>query len=167
MATQRETAVLSVLLNGEQAKNEISGMEKKAEELKRRIKEVGKDSELEKKFAGEPVETGKTVRDLNKHALEVDRVLNNLSTAKPGELRAALSALNSSCSFQTLNAAVRNGSASGRTSGESKKKSGMLPPNRPQPNPGCRACQTGLTGTSGQLHPGQRLLPDYRSFSGN
>jgi hypothetical protein len=102
MATQQETAVLSVLLNGEQARNEISDMEKKAEELKRRIKEVGKDSVPGKKFARELVVTNKTVRDLNKHVLEVDRVLNNLSTAKPGELRAALPALNQQLQFSNI-----------------------------------------------------------------
>jgi hypothetical protein len=77
-------------------------MEKKAEELKRRIKEVGKDSGPGKKFAGEPVETNKTVRDLNKHVSEVDRVLNNLSTAKSGELRAALPALNQQLQFSNI-----------------------------------------------------------------
>jgi hypothetical protein len=45
-------------------------MEKKAEELKRRIKEIGKDSGSWKKFAGEPVETGKTVRDLKNMSLK-------------------------------------------------------------------------------------------------
>jgi TP901 family phage tail tape measure protein len=102
MATQQETAVLSVLLNGEQAKAEISDLEKKAEELKEKIKQVGKDSELGKKFTKELSETNKTIKDLNKHVVEVDKVLKNLSTAKPKELRQTLSALNKQLQFTDI-----------------------------------------------------------------
>jgi hypothetical protein len=46
MADQQQQAVLSVLLNGEQAKTELADLEKKARELARQIDEANKAGNL-------------------------------------------------------------------------------------------------------------------------
>ncbi|MDR1437199.1 MAG: hypothetical protein LBI65_03670 [Candidatus Symbiothrix sp.] len=99
MDIQQEKAVLSVILNGEQAKAEIEVLEKKAEELKEAIKKAGKGTDLEKGLKKQLSDTNKDMKALQKHVVDVTKVLNNLSTSKPKELRATLSALNQQLQF--------------------------------------------------------------------
>jgi tubulin-specific chaperone A len=99
---QQETAVLSVLLNGEQAKNEIAELEKKAEELKEQIKALGKDDKNRKELVRQLQEVKGTVKLLETGVVDVDRVLNNLSTSKPKELNAVLRALKQQLQFSNI-----------------------------------------------------------------
>jgi TP901 family phage tail tape measure protein len=102
MTTQQETAVLSVFLNGEQAKNEISDLEKKAEGLKNRINQVGKNSEIGKRLSRELTETRNNIKALQSDVVNVDKVLKNLSAAKPKELSATLTALKRQLHFSGI-----------------------------------------------------------------
>jgi TP901 family phage tail tape measure protein len=102
MTTQQETAVLSVFLNGEQAKDEIGKLEKHADSLRRTIKAVGKDSALGKKYSRELVDTLNNVKALQKGVVEVDKTLKNLSEATPKELTQTLRELNRQLHFSGI-----------------------------------------------------------------
>lgn len=104
MDKRQETAVLSVFLNGEQAKSEIELLEKKAESLKEAIKKASKEGseDIAKGLRKELVDTNKDIRALNTQVLNVSKVLDNLSIAKPKELRQTLVALNHQLRFDDI-----------------------------------------------------------------
>ena len=104
MASQQQTAVLSVFLNGDQAKSEIATLEQKAKNLKEEIKKAAKegDKALEKDLKKQLSETNKTVRALESSVVNVSKVLNNLSSAKPKELRQTLNALQKQLQFSDI-----------------------------------------------------------------
>ncbi|GHU79670.1 phage tail tape measure protein [Bacteroidia bacterium] len=95
MADQQQEAVLSVLLNGEQAKKELSDLEKKAKELAHQIDEANKagNQATAKQLQKDLDACNKSIRNVRRDTLGVTKVLNNLSTAKPKELNQTLSIL--------------------------------------------------------------------------
>ena len=104
MANQQQTAVLSVLLNGEQAVNEISKLEKHAEELKKQLDaaKITGNKALIGGLEKDIKQTNKTIKALETDVKNVSNVLNNLSSAKPKELRATLQSLNRQLQFSDL-----------------------------------------------------------------
>jgi len=102
--SQQQTAVLTLLLNGEAAKSEINDLKNKADELKTKIEAASQagDTKKVKEYQKELAKTNQTVRSLQTDVVHVTQVLNNLSAAKPKELRATLSALNRQLQFSDL-----------------------------------------------------------------
>lgn len=88
---QNEQAQSTVTLNGEQAKNELSVLEKRAISLKQAILEANKagDSKSFDKFSKQLKETNKDMQKLTREAFDVKRILNNLSGASVPDLEKA------------------------------------------------------------------------------
>jgi|GEM_PF-964438 len=108
MADQQQTAVLSVLLNGEQAKSELKDLRKLSEEVAREIDKA--NAAGNKAFAGQKTkelqEINKNIKALKRETIDVTKVINNLSSAKPRELSQTLSILQK----RLNNGAVKRGS---------------------------------------------------------
>ncbi|WP_420885207.1 hypothetical protein, partial [Candidatus Symbiothrix dinenymphae] len=100
----QETAVLTVLLNGQAAQSEIDVLTKKADSLRDAITKAAKDGNtaLAQSLRKELSENVKTTQALQRGVVDVGKVLNNLSTAKPKELRATLLQLNKQLQFSDL-----------------------------------------------------------------
>ncbi len=95
MADQQQTSVLTVLLNGEQAKTELSDLQKKARELAKDIDDARKagNHTFANQLTRDLKETNKAITALKRETVDVTKVLNNLSSAKPKELSQTLSIL--------------------------------------------------------------------------
>jgi TP901 family phage tail tape measure protein len=90
------TVVLTTLLNGEQAKKELDEMRIHAQTLSRTIDDLRKkgDFALAKTLEPDLRAARKSMRELQKQTIDVNHVLANLNTAKPKELKDALTAMN-------------------------------------------------------------------------
>lgn len=90
------TVVLTTLLNGEQAKKELDEMRVHAQTLSRTIDDLRKkgDFALAKTLEPDLKAARKSMRELQKQTIDVNHVLKNLNTAKPKELKDALTAMN-------------------------------------------------------------------------
>jgi hypothetical protein len=96
-----QTAVLKVLLNGKEAEDEIQKLSKKAETLSRQIENMGKNgipNGLETKLKS----TNDQIKALSGGVVTVSKTLDNLSTAKPKELRQTLLVLNKQLQFSGI-----------------------------------------------------------------
>jgi TP901 family phage tail tape measure protein len=90
------TVVLTTLLNGEQAKKELDEMRVHAQTLSRTIDDLRKkgDFALAKTLEPDLRAARKSMRELQKQTIDVNHVLANLNTAKPKELKDAITAMN-------------------------------------------------------------------------
>lgn len=90
------TVVLTTLLNGEQAKKELDEMRVHAQTLSRTIDDLRKkgDHALAKTLEPDLKAARKSMNELRKQTIDVNHVLSNLHTAKPKELKDALTAMN-------------------------------------------------------------------------
>lgn len=90
------TVVLTTLLNGEQAAKELDSLKVKAKTLAMTIDDAQKKGNyaFAKQMTRELKETNAEIRKLQRQTIDVNNVINNLSSAKPKELRSALQALN-------------------------------------------------------------------------
>jgi hypothetical protein len=102
MADRNEIAVLTVLLNGQAAEDEIQKLSKKAETLARNIADFRGKGQNTSNLERELKATNKEITALQRGVVDVSKVLNNLSTSKPKELRATLSALNKQLQFSDI-----------------------------------------------------------------
>jgi TP901 family phage tail tape measure protein len=95
MADQTQIARLDILLNGEQAADELQNLRDHARELSKEIdkaRQTGNHA-FAKQLTKELKETENNMKRLKQETFELSKVLNNLSAAKPRELSQALSAL--------------------------------------------------------------------------
>jgi TP901 family phage tail tape measure protein len=95
MADQTQTAQLDVLVNGEQATQELKDLSAYARDLAKQIDEArnaGKNA-LAGQLSKELKETNNKIKGLRGEVTDLSKILNNLSAAKPIQLRKALTAL--------------------------------------------------------------------------
>lgn len=90
------TVVLTTLLNGEQAKKELDEVRVRAQTLSRTIDDLRKsgDYALAKTLEPDLKAARKSMWELRKQTIDVNHILANLHTAKPKELKDALTAMN-------------------------------------------------------------------------
>lgn len=93
---QNEQATSTVIVNGEQAKQEMTALEQKARSLKERLIEANKagDGKAYDKLSKELKKAQREMKQLNKESFDVKRVLDNLSGSSLKELEAAQKRLN-------------------------------------------------------------------------
>lgn len=96
MSSIQETATVEVQVNGEQAKNELQSLEKYAASLKDRIADAynAGDTKKMKELEKELKKTNSQLRTMRTNAVNIDEVMQNLSTAGPKELQKTLKAIN-------------------------------------------------------------------------
>lgn len=96
MADIIEKATVEVQVNGEQAKNELQSLEKYATSLKDRIAEAynAGDTKKMKELEKELKKTNAQLRTMRTNAVNIDEVMQNLSTAGPKELQKTLKGIN-------------------------------------------------------------------------
>ncbi|MDR1344376.1 MAG: phage tail tape measure protein, partial [Tannerellaceae bacterium] len=95
MAVETQTAQLDLLVNGEQAKEELDLLSKKANDLAKKIDEArdaGKHATA-RQLTKNLKEVNNKTKELKNEIMDVSKVLNNLSTAKPRELDKVLASL--------------------------------------------------------------------------
>lgn len=90
---QKATTILTV--DGEQAKNEIDDINVKLKDLDKALKKADKENDhaLHKSLTSQKNKLLANRTALQKHIVDVNKVLNNLSAAKPKELSATIVAL--------------------------------------------------------------------------
>lgn len=90
---QKATTILTV--DGEQAKNEIDDINVKLKDLDKALKKADKENDhaLHKSLTSQKNKLLANRTALQKHIVDVNKVLNNLSVAKPKELSATIVAL--------------------------------------------------------------------------
>jgi len=115
---QNETSTSTVLLNGEQAKQELTALEQKANNLKWRLIEANEagDGKAFTKLSKELKETQKEMKQLAKDSFDLKKVLDNLSGSSMKDLAKAKKELDKQLGSPTI---VRN-------SKEWKELSGQL-----------------------------------------
>jgi len=115
---QNETSTSTVLLNGEQAKQELTALEQKANNLKWRLIEANEagDGKAFSKLSKELKETQKEMKQLAKESFDLKKVLDNLSGSSMKDLAKAKKELDKQLGSPTI---VRN-------SKEWKELSGQL-----------------------------------------
>jgi len=93
---QNEQATSTVIVNGEQAKQEMTALEQKARSLKERLIEANKagDGKAYDKLSKELKKAQREMKQLNKESFDVKRVLDNLSGSSLKELESAQKRLN-------------------------------------------------------------------------
>ncbi len=93
---QNEQATSTVIVNGEQAKQEMTALEQKARSLKEQLIQANKagDGKAYDKLSRELKKTQKEMRQLHKESFDVKRVLDNLSGASMKDLESAQKRLN-------------------------------------------------------------------------
>lgn len=96
MADIQQTATVEVQVNGEQAKNELQSLEKYASSLKDRIADAynAGDTKKMKELEKELKKTNSQLRTMRTNAVNIDEVMQNLSTTGPKELQKTLKAIN-------------------------------------------------------------------------
>lgn len=89
--SQNETANSTVHLNGEQAKQELTALAQKAQNLRARLVEANEagDGKAFEKLNKELIQTNKQMKQLAKEAFDVKKVLDNLSGASMPDLTKA------------------------------------------------------------------------------
>lgn len=95
MSRREERFTATVDVNGEAAKKELELLKREAEAWRRKMVEASEagDTKGFKKAEQELRKVNAQMRVLQKDSIEVDRILKNLSTAGPKELRRTLTAL--------------------------------------------------------------------------
>lgn len=96
MSDYTAKATTELYLNGTAAKNEIAALEQKAQQLSLALdnaREAGNKA-LEKTLNKQLKECNTNMKQLQRETLDVTKVLNNLSSAKPKELEATIKRLN-------------------------------------------------------------------------
>ncbi|HEY6915157.1 MAG TPA: phage tail tape measure protein [Paludibacter sp.] len=88
---QNEQATSTVLLNGEQAKSELTALAQKAQNLKARLVEANEagDGKAFEKLSKELRQTQKEMKQMTKESFDLKRVLDNLSGASMRDLTRA------------------------------------------------------------------------------
>jgi len=104
---QNETSTSTVLLNGEQAKQELTALEQKANNLKWRLIEANEagDGKAFTKLSKELKETQKEMKQLAKDSFDLKKVLDNLSGSSMKDLAKAKKELDKQLGSPTI---VRN-----------------------------------------------------------
>ena len=94
MSDYRTRATTEVIINGQQAQAEVDKLEKKVVNLRRQLDNVGKSKGLEskeaKKLEREIEKCNGQINIMKGNISIVDRILKNLNTARPHELRQTL-----------------------------------------------------------------------------
>lgn len=87
-----QTATTELIVDGERAKQELTLIEDKIKSVDKQIRESRKagDAQLVKSLKDQKNQLLANRKALQKEAIEVNRILNNLSTAKPKELKATI-----------------------------------------------------------------------------
>ena len=104
MADQNQTAELTVLLNGEQAAKELDSLKTHARDLSKEIdaaRQAGNNA-FAQQLTKELKNTNQEMKRLKQETFDTSKVLSNLSTAKPKELRETLSALNAQLNSKNI-----------------------------------------------------------------
>lgn len=88
----QQTATTELIIDGERAKQELTLIEEKVKSVDKQIREARKtgDAQLVKSLKDQKNQLLANRKALQKEAIEVNRILNNLSTAKPKELNATI-----------------------------------------------------------------------------
>lgn len=88
----QQTATTELIIDGERAKQELTLIEEKVKSVDKQIREARKtgDAQLVKSLKDQKNQLLVNRKALQKEAIEVNRILNNLSTAKPKELNATI-----------------------------------------------------------------------------
>lgn len=96
MATNERIYTTKVLLNTEQAKNEISKIEQKIEHLNKKRDEAWNNNDIEtwKKLGKEIDSNEKKIRNIEGKMHSINRTLENMSDAGPKNLRQTIKAIN-------------------------------------------------------------------------
>lgn len=87
-----QTATTELIVDGERAKQELTLIEEKIKTIDKQIREARKtgDAQLVKSLKDQKNQLLANRKALQKEAIEVNKILNNLSTAKPKELNATI-----------------------------------------------------------------------------
>lgn len=103
-----QTATTELIVDGERAKQELTLIEEKIKNVDKQIREARKagDAQLVKSLKEQKNQLFTNRKALQKEAIEVNRILNNLSTAKPKELNATIREL----TRQLSNPQIKRGS---------------------------------------------------------
>lgn len=90
-----QTATTELIVDGEQAKKELELINEKIKNVDKELRKARKagDEDLTKSLKSQKDQLLKNRQALQKEAIEVNRILNNLSTAKPKELNATIRTL--------------------------------------------------------------------------
>ena len=96
MATNEQILTTKVLLNSEQAQNEIKKLEKKVDDLKKKRDEAWKagDTKGWEKLGKEISKTEGSIRKMEGSMKSVNRTLGNMSMAGPKQLRDTIKQIN-------------------------------------------------------------------------
>lgn len=91
----QQTATTELIIDGERAKQELTLIEEKVKSVDKQIREARKtgDAQLVKSLKDQKNQLLANRKALQKEAIEVNRILNNLSTAKPKELNETIRTL--------------------------------------------------------------------------
>ena len=123
MATNEQVYTTRILLNSEQAKNEIVTLQKKVDELRKKRDEAWKAGDVEKweKLGKEIEKDEKKIVQMEGSLKSIDRVIDNMSAAGPKQLRDTIKAINKmlndgsvergSEQWQSLTAVLRDANA--------------------------------------------------------
>lgn len=90
-----QTATTELIVDGEQAKKELGLVNEKIKDVDKQIRQARKagDEQLVKSLKKQKDQLLSNRQALQKEAIEVNRILNSLSTAKPKELNATIKSL--------------------------------------------------------------------------
>ncbi|WP_289006162.1 phage tail tape measure protein [uncultured Parabacteroides sp.] len=90
-----QTATTELIIDGEQAKQELSLINEKVKSVDKQIRDARKagDAQLVKSLKDQKNQLLANRKTLQREAIEVNRILNNLSTAKPKELNETIRTL--------------------------------------------------------------------------
>lgn len=104
MATREQIYTTKVLLNTEQAQNEIAKLQKKVEHLNKKRDEAWKNNDIEtwKKLGKEIDSSEKKIRNIEGKMKSIDRTLSNMSDAGPKNLRQTIKAINDMLNSGTI-----------------------------------------------------------------
>lgn len=91
----QQTATTELIIDGERAKQELTLIEEKVKSVDKQIREARKtgDAQLVKSLKDQKNQLLANRKTLQREAIEVNRILNNLSTAKPKELNETIRTL--------------------------------------------------------------------------
>ena len=97
MSDINQRATTTVEINGEQARQELDLLKREAEAWRKKMVEASEAGDVKgfKKAEQELRKVNSQMRAMQKSSIDIDRVLNNLSTAGPKELQRSLKAINS------------------------------------------------------------------------
>lgn len=123
MANNEQIYTTRILLNSEQAKNEISTLQKKVDELRKKRDEAWSSGDVEgwKKLGKEIEKNEKQIRTIEGRMKSIDRTLENMSLAGPKQLKNTMKEINKllndgsvergSVQWQSLTAVLRDANA--------------------------------------------------------